>query len=1149
MKPKKKSVYWILDQRFDFLLDSFEKEYGIKKEDICFVRSYFGNKKPGKKDIQIGNTEPDEIWYLESEDINNELTKTDRFKNEIQDDTNILLVPFSGVNLPSGVNIDSIISTGSVAEQFNSKYKQYIFFNDIGVKTPKTWMVESTEGLRTRVKELLSQYDKLVIKKDGLSGGYMMKCVSSDFDVMEYIKSISGDNTDALKSADEKQVSNIGYEQVGKRDEYLISEYVEHEQSFAGMAVISEDGKVIWIGVTEQVLYDDFAYEGLIWPPFADPKTTKEIRRITMEVGEGLRAEGYFGFYNVDFIKADDGIYAVEINARFGFGTILYGLYCLRYGHNFWKAVRGECNIELGSDTDDDVTGDRVIIGKIKGRRNLEYSGLKNEGDITSWFNNTEENNKKKNFHTYYAGIGKDKKTFKYGSFLGLFGSKLEISASRGAVLKQFWDSCLGHFGDRKTLISMYVGDFCGIEDTTFNFNLNTRYFISKDYSDVNGDVETDKCIKKLSEENDHVMIPDDFWGKSIASITVMIGSNGSGKSTIMRLMIQWLCQLASGIVPQEPGGFILREGATDYIIFFKGGKLGKINIPNETYPQEDQSLRDNIEPRQGRQSKERIKLQILQDEKFIMDLLDDIELIYYTDTMTDLELEDKLSRAELAFLRDESLVKRISKASAASPYYYSAKDEIKRKEFIRHMDMYLRTRGDRGWNENHSFPLRYMRLSVSKLGDSKTESYLEELLKNVDRSGIVGVIKDLCEALFQAETREPKTDIELLKQRLIWSAIIDMISGALMLIGPCGYDAVMSLINEIMDSIVYTVRNISRLPYKDRLDPLNDMINKLIEHINNMSTESSEQADVGDNHLDEVDYLNLKEKAKRESVHILRDFKNYLKVLWEVNTDDLKGVGFDYVAQESDETEAVYILSLDRMEKNAASMGWNNFFDKYKTISSFLPDCSFKWHYGSSGEFNRGAFYDILSMGERLARHKYNVWLLLDEIDNAYHPEWKRRAIAELVEACGNERNKYLSFQIWLSTHSPIMLSDSPKQGGIFMKKDGEKKKQETSVNHNTFGQQIYQIFNDAFFMERGVIGMHADKKLTKYCNELRKIEKALKSKRRISDEKIDEYKRYLKQNKYLLNLVDEPFLNGYLIRAEVNCRKLLAIREGESK
>lgn len=396
-------VVWLLDQRFDFLLPWFEKEYNISCKDILFVGSYHGNTREGLKKVRVGNSPVGHVSYLEPEDINKS------YADRIATDKRTLVVPFSGAYLPSTENVISFIATGDIAADINNKWWQYNFFRKIGVKTPMTWRAENHSQLLDLTRKRFGYYESLVIKKEELAGGYQMKIVSSKEDVDAYCRM---QKEDFLNS------------------EFLVSVYIPHEQSFSGMGVINRDGKIIWCGATEQVLYKNLAYEGLIWPPYIDEQGLRNIRNITLKVGKGLSEYGYFGYFNVDFIQGAGKMYAVEINARFCFSTIFYACCC---GEKFWKAVQGEKIIESQVDG-------RLILGKIKAKEGKIYSELADESNILEWFNRGIGG-----FRSFFVGTDEPEQ-YDYGSFIGLFGEFLPKDTNRNYAFRLFWDRCLQQY-------------------------------------------------------------------------------------------------------------------------------------------------------------------------------------------------------------------------------------------------------------------------------------------------------------------------------------------------------------------------------------------------------------------------------------------------------------------------------------------------------------------------------------------------------------------------------------------------------------------------------------------------------------------------------------------------------------------------------
>ncbi len=93
------------------------------------------------------------------------------------------------------------------------------------------------------------------------------------------------------------------------------------------------------------------------------------------------------------------------------------------------------------------------------------------------------------------------------------------------------------------------------------------------------------------------------------------------------------------------------------------------------------------------------------------------------------------------------------------------------------------------------------------------------------------------------------------------------------------------------------------------------------------------------------------------------------------------------------------------------------------------------------------------------------DIVILLDEPDNFMHPETTRRFLSHLEKILTQIPDK--NFQVIISTHSPILLSDVPSSNIIRMKKDsitGECVKCE--INNQTFGANIHTILSEDFFM-----------------------------------------------------------------------------------
>ena len=106
---------------------------------------------------------------------------------------------------------------------------------------------------------------------------------------------------------------------------------------------------------------------------------------------------------------------------------------------------------------------------------------------------------------------------------------------------------------------------------------------------------------------------------------------------------------------------------------------------------------------------------------------------------------------------------------------------------------------------------------------------------------------------------------------------------------------------------------------------------------------------------------------------------------------------------------------------------------------------------------------------------------MLIDEVDLGLHPEWQRLWISDVLPLiseilCSDDQE----LQVIITTHSPIILSDILNQDIIYLG-DGE-------LQEKTFGQNIYTLFNNSFFLD-DVQGKFVSDKLvdlSQFLNEL---------------------------------------------------------------
>lgn len=618
---------------------------------------------------------------------------------------------------------------------------------------------------------------------------------------------------------------------------------------------------------------------------------------------------------------------------------------------------------------------------------------------------------------------------------------------------------------ERKTLLFMYVDNFCGIEQESFNFDVQQRFC-----------VKNSNTIVPASDELKN--FPEHFFGENISALTLLIGENGAGKTTLFRLMSKWLCELAAGIYPQECGALIIRVGECNHLIAFQNGKKWALDIAGGAVLE--------------CASKEAAKA-----------ILEDVSLVYYTDTMTDLELDELLIGNKREFLTDHSLITRLSGALNRSNYLENAKDIMKRAEFAHQMKLFLHLE-----NTKDDFPIHFMKFSSVKIGTSKCFEHLRSL--GEDGNDMISLLENYGERIAPEYGAGPA----MLTRCLLWGFLTGVVS-SLLLWERRLFGARKSQVLPFFQDAFRT--NLRRLKQNADTSELYIAIKQLLENLSHSVAA-----------FEDMLFENEFNKLWKE----FRNNKNDTIIDVLRNTEEryfTKKTIFNWQNSYSDD-RIIYYIPLDKLWRDK----WKEFWELYEKFYHMMPDCSFDWRYASSREKNYANFrFPLFNFNHNKSS---NVWYLMDEPDNTMHPQQKRELVKDLCEECGKiQRN----FQLWISTHSPIMLSDVPDEAAIFLRINEENNQKElVSRARSTFAQQIYTLYDDAFFMKQGIIGAFAEEKISAVYHDLSAMEKDLFDKREFD---VQDAQKKLAYASGIIACLDEPLLKGHLRLIYQRCSKEL--------
>lgn len=134
-----------------------------------------------------------------------------------------------------------------------------------------------------------------------------------------------------------------------------------------------------------------------------------------------------------------------------------------------------------------------------------------------------------------------------------------------------------------------------------------------------------------------------------------------------------------------------------------------------------------------------------------------------------------------------------------------------------------------------------------------------------------------------------------------------------------------------------------------------------------------------------------------------------------------------------------------------------------------------------------------------------HNLLLLIDEVDLYMHPEWQQKFIKNLTEEI-NEQFQGHSVQIVLATHSPLCLSDIPRENCIYLNRVNSLCTVVSRKEMNqTFGRDIYSLLDNAFFMDAVSMGSFASDYINRIIKRIKSTDSAA------SDEEIAEIREMI--------------------------------------
>lgn len=252
---------------------------------------------------------------------------------------------------------------------------------------------------------------------------------------------------------------------------------------------------------------------------------------------------------------------------------------------------------------------------------------------------------------------------------------------------------------------------------------------------------------------------------------------------------------------------------------------------------------------------------------------------------------------------------------------------------------------------------------------------------------------------------------------------------------------------------------------------------------------------------------LNFSSKNPKELILLIEKFfasedvvgTDLLTRLIKLVTDKINGQNVDF--SESNNLLTLTIKTQDNFLKEILAL-LNTKVRKQSAESrlatGFAKFISFDWSNFSSGEKMFIDLFSRLSMAlQKLSGNKQPVLVLIDEGEMGFHPLWQIKYVSTLRDFI-NEVFFDHKVQVLLATHSPLVLSDFPKERVHLFKKMGNKRVKEYSIG--TFGQNISEILASDFFIDSTLIGNLAKQYINGILEEINSLKKTTSAQRRLS-------------------------------------------------
>lgn len=129
-----------------------------------------------------------------------------------------------------------------------------------------------------------------------------------------------------------------------------------------------------------------------------------------------------------------------------------------------------------------------------------------------------------------------------------------------------------------------------------------------------------------------------------------------------------------------------------------------------------------------------------------------------------------------------------------------------------------------------------------------------------------------------------------------------------------------------------------------------------------------------------------------------------------------------------------------------------------------------------STGERSFLSLFSRLHYYRNRIEENRNILFLIDEGELGFHPQWQKEYFKIILDFFKKMFPKN-NIQLVITSHSPFLASDLPKENIIFLKKNSSNQTEISGLKmrQETFAANIHSLYSDAFFIQGATIGSFA--------------------------------------------------------------------------